>query len=102
MKHESLPGGVGSVLSSSLGRGGAEFDLAAACRGQGLTARIGINDRHVGRHRFERTVYDGRRLRDPVLRSQSNGLPIGPIFYLVKATFRPAGGAAELARSTIS
>jgi hypothetical protein len=40
------------------------------------------------RHRFERTVYDGRRLRDPVLYHQSNNQLIGPIFeLLVKGNF---------------
>ena len=40
------------------------------------------------RHRFERTVWDGRRLRDPVLYHQSNNQLIGPIFQLlVKGDF---------------
>jgi hypothetical protein len=54
----------------------------------GLTVRAGINNLLDARHRFERTVYDGRRLRDPVLYAQSNDQLIGPIFYfLVKGTF---------------
>jgi hypothetical protein len=54
----------------------------------GLTVRAGVNNILNARHRFERTVYDGRRLRDPVLYSQSNDQLIGPIFYfLVKGTF---------------
>ena len=54
----------------------------------GTTVQAGINNLLDARHRFERTVYDGRRLRDPVLYSQSNDQLIGPIFYfLVKGTF---------------
>jgi outer membrane receptor for ferrienterochelin and colicins len=54
----------------------------------GLTVRAGVNNLWDARHRFERTVYDGRRLRDPVLYSQSNDQLIGPIFFLqVKGTF---------------
>ncbi|HEY6817729.1 MAG TPA: TonB-dependent receptor [Croceibacterium sp.] len=54
----------------------------------GLTVRAGVNNLLNARHRFERTVYNGRRLRDPVLYSQSNDQLIGPIFFfLVKGTF---------------
>ncbi len=54
----------------------------------GATVRVGVNNLLDARHRFERTVYDGRRLRDPVLYSQSNDQLIGPIFYLlVKGAF---------------
>ena len=54
----------------------------------GLTVRAGVNNLLDARHRFERTVYDGRRLRDPVLYSQSNDQLIGPVFFfLVKGTF---------------
>ena len=54
----------------------------------GLTVRAGVNNLLDARHRFERTVWDGRRLRDPVLYSQSNDQLIGPIFFfLVKGTF---------------
>jgi len=54
----------------------------------GMTVQLGVNNLLNARHRFERTVYDGRRLRDPVLYSQSNNQLIGPIFYAeVKGTF---------------
>jgi len=54
----------------------------------GLTVRAGVANLLDARHRFERTVYDGRRLRDPVLYSQVNNQLIGPIFtFLVKGTF---------------
>jgi hypothetical protein len=54
----------------------------------GMTVQAGVNNLLNARHRFERTVYDGRRLRDPVLYSQANNQLIGPIFYLqVKGTF---------------
>ncbi len=54
----------------------------------GLTVRVGVNNLLDARHRFERIVYDGRRLRDPVLYAQSNDQLIGPIFYLlVKGSF---------------
>ena len=53
-----------------------------------MTVRVGVNNLLDARHRFERTVYDGRRLRDPVLYSQSNDQLIGPIFYAqVKGSF---------------
>ena len=54
----------------------------------GLTVRAGVMNLLDARHRFERTVYDGRRLRDPVLYYQSNDQLIGPIFdLLVKGSF---------------
>ena len=54
----------------------------------GMTVQVGVNNLLDARHRFERTVYDGRRLRDPVLYSQSNDQLIGPIFYAqVKGSF---------------
>ena len=54
----------------------------------GLTVRAQVNNLLNARHRFERTVYDGRRLRDPVLYRQSNNQLIGPIFeLLVKGNF---------------
>ena len=54
----------------------------------GLTVRAGVNNLLNARHRFERTVYDGRRLRDPVLYHQSNDQLIGPVFFfLVKGSF---------------
>lgn len=54
----------------------------------GLTVRAEVTNLLNARHRFTRTVYDGRRLRDPVLYSQSNDQLIGPIFeLLVKGTF---------------
>ena len=54
----------------------------------GLTVRAQAGNLLNARHRFERTVYDGRRLRDPVLYHQSNDQLIGPIFsFLVKGTF---------------
>ena len=53
----------------------------------GLTVRAQAGNLLNARHRFERTVYDGRRLRDPVLYHQSNDQLIGPIFsFLVKGT----------------
>ena len=54
----------------------------------GLTVRAGVNKLLIALHRFERTVYDGRRLRDPVLYHQSNDQLIGPVFFfLVKGSF---------------
>jgi hypothetical protein len=54
----------------------------------GMTVRAQVNNLLNARHRFERTVYDGRRLRDPVLYHQSNNQLIGPIFeLLVKGNF---------------
>jgi hypothetical protein len=54
----------------------------------GMTVRAQVNNLTNARHRFERTVYDGRRLRDPVLYHQSNNQLIGPIFeLLVKGNF---------------
>ena len=54
----------------------------------GLTVRATVGNLLNARHRFERTVYDGRRLRDPVLYSQENDQLIGPVFsFLVKGTF---------------
>jgi len=54
----------------------------------GLTVRAQVNNLLNARHRFERTAYDGRRLRDPVLYHQSNNQLIGPIFeLLVKGSF---------------
>jgi len=54
----------------------------------GLTVRAQAGNLLNARHRFERTVYDGRRLRDPVLYNQSTDQLIGPIFqFLVKGTF---------------
>nr|WP_166177533.1 TonB-dependent receptor plug domain-containing protein [Altererythrobacter segetis] len=54
----------------------------------GLTVRAQVANLLNARHRFERTVYDGRRLRDPVLYNQANNQLIGPIFsILVKGNF---------------
>lgn len=54
----------------------------------GLTVRLGVDNLLDARHRFERTVYNGRRLRDPVLYHQSDNQLIGPIFEAtVKGTF---------------
>jgi hypothetical protein len=54
----------------------------------GLTVRAEAGNLLNARHRFERTVYDKRRLRDPILYSQSNDQLIGPIFsFLVKGNF---------------
>jgi hypothetical protein len=54
----------------------------------GLTVRAQAGNLLNARHRFERTVYNGRRLRDPVLYHQSTDELIGPIFqFLVKGTF---------------
>jgi hypothetical protein len=54
----------------------------------GLTVRAEVGNIFNSRHRFERTVYDGRRLRDPVLYNQSNNQLIGPIFnFSVKGSF---------------
>jgi hypothetical protein len=54
----------------------------------GMTVRAQVSNLFNARHRFERTVYDGRRLRDPVLYHQSANQLIGPIFsLLVKGNF---------------
>ncbi|MXP42044.1 TonB-dependent receptor plug domain-containing protein [Altererythrobacter soli] len=54
----------------------------------GLTVRATVSTSLFARHRSERTVYDGRRLRDPTLYHQSNHQSIGPIFrLLVKGSF---------------
>jgi hypothetical protein len=54
----------------------------------GMTVRAQVANLTNSRHRFERTVWDGRRLRDPVLYHQSNNELIGPIFsLLVKGNF---------------
>jgi hypothetical protein len=54
----------------------------------GMTVRAQVANLLNARHRFERTVWDGRRLRDPVLYHQSNNQLIGPIFsLLVKGNF---------------
>ena len=54
----------------------------------GLTVQAQVSNLTNARHRFERTVFDGRRLRDPVLYLQSNDQLIGPIFRLtVKGSF---------------
>jgi hypothetical protein len=54
----------------------------------GVTVRAQVSNLLNARHRFERTVWDGRRLRDPVLYHQSNNQLIGPIFQLlVKGNF---------------
>lgn len=54
----------------------------------GLTVRFTAGNLLNARHRFDRTVYDGRRERDPVLYYQRNNQLIGPIFSLsVKGTF---------------
>lgn len=54
----------------------------------GMTVQAQVTNLMNARHRFERTVFDGRRLRDPVLYLQSNDQLIGPIFRLtVKGSF---------------
>jgi hypothetical protein len=54
----------------------------------GMTVRAQVANLANARHRFERTVWDGRRLRDPVLYHQSNDQLIGPIFsLLIKGNF---------------
>jgi hypothetical protein len=54
----------------------------------GMTVRAQVANLTNSRHRFERTVWDGRRLRDPGLYHQSNNELIGPIFsLLVKGNF---------------
>ena len=54
----------------------------------GMTVQAQVSNLSNARHRFERTVFDGRRLRDPVLYLQSNDQLIGPIFRLtVKGAF---------------
>jgi hypothetical protein len=54
----------------------------------GMTVRAQVANLLNSRHRFERTVWDGRRLRDPVLYHQSNNQLIGPFFsLLVKGNF---------------
>ncbi len=54
----------------------------------GLTVRATVSTMRFYRHRFDRTVYDGRRLRDPVAYVQSNNQLVGPIFsLLVKGSF---------------
>lgn len=54
----------------------------------GLTVRGTVSTLLFARHHFERTVFAGRRLRDPVAFVQVNDQLIGPIFsLLVKGTF---------------
>jgi hypothetical protein len=54
----------------------------------GLTVRFTAGNLLNARHRFDRTVFAGRRERDPVLFFQRNNQLIGPIFNLsVKGTF---------------
>jgi hypothetical protein len=54
----------------------------------GLKVRFTAGNLLNARHRFDRTVFDGRRERDPVLFFQRNNQLIGPIFNLsVKGTF---------------
>ena len=54
----------------------------------GLTVRAVVGNILNARHRYERTVYDGRRERDPVAFVQRNNQLIGPIFALsVKGSF---------------
>ena len=54
----------------------------------GLTVRATVGNVLNARHRVERDIYDGRRLRDPLLYRQSHDQLIGPIFsLLVKGTF---------------
>ncbi|MXO59336.1 TonB-dependent receptor [Altererythrobacter salegens] len=54
----------------------------------GLTVNFTVVNLTNARHRRERTVYDGRRLSDPVLFNQLHDQLIGPIFRLtVKGTF---------------
>ena len=48
----------------------------------GLTVRATAGNLFNARHRFDRTVYDGRRDTDPVLFVQKNNQLIGPIFSL--------------------
>ena len=53
-----------------------------------MTVQAQVSNLSNALHRFERTVFDGRRLRDPVLYLQSNDQLIGPIFRLtVKGAF---------------
>jgi hypothetical protein len=54
----------------------------------GLTVRASADNLLNARHRFDRTVYAGRRERDPVLYVQRSNQLIGPIFSLmVKGSF---------------
>ena len=54
----------------------------------GLTVRGTVGNILNARHRYDRTVYAGRRERDPVLFVQHNNQLIGPIFALsVKGSF---------------
>ncbi len=54
----------------------------------GLTVAATVANVFNARHREDRYVYDGRRLRDPLLFHQSHDQLIGPIFVLqVKGTF---------------
>ena len=54
----------------------------------GLAVRFTAGNLLNARHRFDRTVFDGRRERDPVLFVQKNNQLIGPIFSLsVKGSF---------------
>ena len=48
----------------------------------GLTVRATAGNLFNARHRFDRTVFDGRRERDPVAFIQKNNQLIGPIFSL--------------------
>jgi hypothetical protein len=54
----------------------------------GLTMRAVVGNIFNARHRYDRTVFDGRRERDPVLFVQRNNQLIGPIFaFMVKGNF---------------
>lgn len=54
----------------------------------GLTVRATVGNVLNARHHFNRTVYDGRRERDPILFVQNSNQLIGPIFSLsVKGGF---------------
>jgi hypothetical protein len=54
----------------------------------GMTVRFTAGNVLNARHRFDRTVFDGRRERDPVAFVQKNNQLIGPIFsLLVRGTF---------------
>ena len=48
----------------------------------GMTVRATVNNLLNARHRFDRTVYDGRRDEHPILFVQRNNQLIGPIFSL--------------------
>ncbi len=54
----------------------------------GMTARVTVSNLLNARHRFDRTVFNGRRSRDPVAFIQANNQLIGPIIgFSLRGTF---------------